>query len=369
MPHPRAVDEERTRNRRTRRAALACAGFSIGALLLMPGALLAQTSTPRAASPLSRWFELQTFTLYTRYRVVENSQDVVTSNQLQYKDAIRAKFNLDPRKRFTVNVGFFSGNSFISSWNNWGAGRVSFDGKNNYLKQMFASARVLDGVELQYGGLYVRRGEDDDITTYDEDGFLVGERVTIQPPRRLFVDEIVVSRGAIGPFAQPNLGKRWDGLSHPNYAQGLVAKRFGAKVAGSLDFTAQDQTRTIRAAITWRPPAGTRVSTVRYEQYRRTSFHAAAGFAAWAEIPLPLKSRFQAGYATIDQFYGGWNADRIQSGRRFFAIYNIPIRGPLSGQLFATQALDAPYPLSIKRRFDAVVSYDVLAALKDVGIL
>jgi hypothetical protein len=267
-----------------------------------------------------------------------------------------------------VNVGYFSGNSFISTWNNWGAGRVSFDGKNNYLKQLFASARLLDGLELQYGGLYIRRGEDDDITTYDEDGYMTGERAIVQQPRRLYFDEVVVTRGQIGPFAQPNLGKRWDGLTHPNYAQGLVEKRFGRRLAASLDFTAQDETRTIRAALTWRPPKAARLSTVRYEQYRRTSAPAAAGFAAWAETSLPLKSRLQAGYATIDQFYGGWNADRIQNGRRFFAIYNVPLWGPISGQLFATQALAAPYRVSIARRFDGVISYDVLAALKRTGI-
>jgi hypothetical protein len=338
------------------------------ALLLVPGHLCAQTPAPSPSPPLARWFELQTFTLYSRYRVIENSRDVLTSNQTQYKDAIRGRINLDRRKRFTINFGYFSGNSFISTWNNWGAGRVGFDGKNNYLKQLFASARVVDGVELQYGGVYVRRGEDDDITTYDEDGYVVGERVTVQRPKQFFFDDIVVSRGEIGPFAQPNLGKRWDGLQHPNYAQGLVVKHLTQELAGSLDFTAQDEMRTIRAAVTWHPPARTKISTLRYEQYRRTSFHAASGFAAWAETRLPLKSRLQAGYATIDEFYGGWNADRIQSGRRFFAIYNVPIRGPLSGQLFATQALSAPYAVSIKRRFDAVVSYDVLAALKRTGL-
>jgi hypothetical protein len=338
------------------------------ALLLFPGPLAAQATVASEPPALARWFELQTFTVYSRYRVVENSRDVLTSNQAQYKDAVRARFNFDPGKRYTINVGFFSGNSFISTWNNWGAGRVSFDGKNNYVKQLFGAARPFDGIELQYGGLYVRRGEDDDITTYDEDGYLVGERVTLQQPAHLYFDDIVVSRGAIGPFAQPNLGNRWDGLTHPNYTQGLIVKRFPKGLAGSLDFTAQDESRTIRAAITWHPPAVSRLSTVRFEQYRRTSVHAAYGFAAWVESPLRWKSRLQAGYATIDQFYGGWNADRFQSGRRFFALYSIPIHGPIAGQLFATQALGASYPLTIKRRFDAVVSYDVLSALKHTGL-
>ena len=64
----------------------------------------------------------------------------------------------------------------------------------------------------------------------------------------------------------------------------------------------------------------------------------------------------QGGYVTVDQFYGGWNADRMQSGRRFFANATIPIYGPVSGSLYVTQALDAPYAVPINRRFDAVIS-------------
>ena len=78
--------------------------------------------------------------------------------------------------------------------------------------------------------------------------------------------------------------------------------------------------------------------------------------------------RLQGGYISIDQFYDGLNADRIQTGRRFFANATIPIYGPPTATIFGTAALHSPYPITLKRRFDVVISYDVLSSLRRTGI-
>jgi hypothetical protein len=353
----------------TERSWLSGGRFLLSVLLCtFPAAAFAQAGQAQEASPFSRWVDLQTATIYTRYRFIENSADRVTSNHLQYKQAVRARFNADAAKKITLNVGLFSGSSFISTWNNWGPGTGDFDGKNNYLKQLFVAAVPLRDVEIQAGGLYVRRGEDDDITTFDEDGYLVGERLTIRRPDRLFLNEITVTRASLGPFNEPNLWDRWQQWSSPNYAQFLIVKRLHRAVAASLDFSTQAGATTIRAAATVRLPRAAPVQTIKYEQYVRTNHHEAAGFAAWGERALGSKSRLQAGYATIDQYYGGWNADRIQSGRRFFALWNLTIGRGLGAQLFATEALSSSYPLPLKRRYEAVVSYDLLAELRRHGL-
>ena len=342
--------------------------LSVVLLVTAASPLRAQASPPAQEPPLRRWFEIQNVTVYSRYRFVESSADVTTSNQAQYKDTFRARFNIDSDKRYTVNVGYFSGNSFIGSWNNWGVGTGNFDGKDHYMKQLYASATPIRGLELQYGGLYVTRGENDEFTTYDDDGFLVGERASVRLPRTLYLDEISVTRGGLGPFSQPNLASRWEGLAHPNYLQVLGAKRFNHVLAGSLDYSTQSGADTVRVAITVKLDKIAPFSTLRYEQYRRVTNHPAAGFALWTEQAMSRHARLQWGYATIDQFYGGWNADRIQSGRRFFGIATIAIHGPLSASLFATQALPSSYPITLKRRLDAVFLYDVLASLRGTGI-
>jgi hypothetical protein len=326
-------------------------------------------ATPKPEPPLRRWFEIQQLAVNGRYRFMENSRDVTSSNQLQYKDSFRARVNLDPQKRYTINIGSFSGGAFNGSWNNLGLGNnTRFNGRDNYVKQFYAAAVPVRGLEFQYGGLYINRGESDEWVTYDDDGYLVGGRVSVRRPKGLYLDEITVTRAAIGPWATPNLASRWNGLSRPDYTQVLGVKRFNRRVSGSLEYNRQIGADILRAAVTLRFSAKAPVSTVRFEQYRRVNLHPASGFGVWADRPITKHARLQGGYVTVDRFYGNWNADRMQSGRRFFASATIAIYGPVSASLYVTQALDAPYAVSVNRRFDAVISYDVLNTLRRTGI-
>lgn len=170
--------------------------------------------------PLRRWLDVQAFSLDTRYRLTADNEDVLATNQLQYKESLRARLNLDAGKRYTVSVGYFTGNSFGSAWDNWGVGNnTAFDRTNNYVKQLYASAIAVPGLVFQYGGLYLTRGESDELLTYDSDGYLVGERMSVRRPKELFVDEITVTRGAIGPRDTPSLMRRWGLLKEPNYTR------------------------------------------------------------------------------------------------------------------------------------------------------
>jgi hypothetical protein len=342
-------------------------------LLGWPLAARAQPSpspSPSRAEPaVRRWFELQQLTIYSRYRFIENNRQVTTSNQQQYKDSVRARFNFDPQKRYTLNAGYATGNNFTSSWNNLGLGNgTDFDRKNNYFKQLFGAAVPVKGLELQYGGLALNRGDADEWVTYDDDGYAAGERVTVRRPTELFLDEITVTRAGIGPLNQPNLFDRGRLLAHPNYTQVLGLKRFSTTTTASLEYNRQVGADLVRGAVTIRLPAGAPVSAIRYEQYHRFNLHAASGLGLWAERPVTKYVRVQGGYVSVDQFYGGWNADRMLSGRRFFVNATIPIRGPLSASLYATAALKEPYAVSIHRRFDAVVQYDLLNPLRKARI-
>jgi hypothetical protein len=346
-----------------------CAIFS-AIFALAASKAAAQAPRPAAAPPppLRRWFELQTLTASTRYRFIESNADVVTANQMQYREIFRARFNLDAKHRYTATIGGGSGNAFISAWNNTGAGTGTTNFHDHYMKELYAAAQPVDGLELQYGGMYVTRGETTEYTSYDEDGYLLGERVSVRRPKELFLDEFTVTRAAIGPYNVPNLHKRWDGLKHPDYCQVLGDKRINQYVAASFDYSTQAGADTLRGAIALRFKPSAPISALRYEQYGRVNAHAAAGFAVTAERPLPRGTRLLGGYATVDQFYNGWNSDRIQRGRRVFALANVPIVGPLSAQLFVTQALHSPYPVAIRTRFDAIVIYDVAAALRQTGV-
>ncbi|MEP7365543.1 MAG: hypothetical protein ABI972_19995 [Acidobacteriota bacterium] len=314
--------------------------------------------------------------VYSRYRYIESSADVVTSNDVQYKEAFRARFNADAKKRYTLHVGFFSGSSFTSTWNYTGLGINDADYHNYHVKQLFVAAAPVAGLELQAGGLYIIRGESTDQTSYDEDGYLVGERVSLRRPKQLYLDELSVTRAALGgPDAQgrwgtsstPSLFDRWDGLGHQQYTQLLAAKRFTPIVATSVDYTRASGVDTVRAAVSLRFKPHALLSSVRGELYRRVNGVTAGGFAVTVEKTAAKGLRLQGGYATIDERYGNLNADRTQRGKRLFATANIVIRGALSASLFATRAFDSPFAVSNRTRFDAVIQYDVLAALRSTG--
>ncbi len=342
-------------------------------LLLAPcGTVAAQTPARPAPArapepPLRRWFEFQQFVLSTRYRFISNSADVTTSNHQQYREQIRFRFNVDARKRYTLNAGVFTGTQYIASWNNLGPGTGDFDGKSHYMRQLYFAATPVSGLEGQIGSLFVSRGEHTEFTSYDDDGWVTGGRLSVRRPKSFYLDELSLTRGAVASTTTPNLWKRWDDLEDLNYTQVLAAKRFSQVVATSMEYTKHRTTDTLRAAVALRFKAGSPLSALRWEQYARLSEPDGAGFVVTAERPVTKWVRLQGGYATVDERYGGLNADRIQRGRRVFAIANVPIHGPLSASFFTTHAFDADYTISNKTRFDAVLAWDVLNTLRATG--
>ena len=71
-------------------------------------------------------------------------------------------------------------------------------------------------------------------------------------PEELFIDEITVTRGAIGPHDAPSLMRRWGLLNDMNYTQVLGVKRFGRVVAGSVEYDRQIGSNILRGAVTLR---------------------------------------------------------------------------------------------------------------------
>jgi hypothetical protein len=133
---------------------------------------------------------------------------------------------------------------------------------------------------------------------------------------------------------------------------------------------------TFRATIALTFPKGSALDGFRWEQYYRFTGRTGAGFAAIADRTFGKLARLQAGYVTIDEFYdgypqdkSGWNADRIQRGRRVVFYGTVPIWHELSLAPYYTHAFDSPYTVSLKNRFDLVVQYDLLRALQHAGAL
>jgi hypothetical protein len=95
----------------------------------------------------------------------------------------------------------------------------------------------------------ILKGESTEITTYDEDGYVIGERVSVRRPRELFFDEMSATVGYLSSVpAEIGFSRRLKYLNdRPNYGHYLVGKKFGTRGGVSADFTSVDGARTWRA--------------------------------------------------------------------------------------------------------------------------
>jgi hypothetical protein len=350
-------------------------------LAVIPALAQAQTAPappPKPAAPappvgLHRWLDLQTGIADARYRLVESSAGVRTLSQIQHRQTFKAALKLDPAARYTVQIGVGSGSSFTGSWDTTGAGTGDADW-NPAVRQFFFAAAPVKGLEVQVGGLAPIRGESTEITSYDNDGFLVGERLSVKRPATLWLDEVSLTFGRLGDLNEPNVFERFDNWSDHNFAQVIVAKKFGRRVAGSLEWTTADDEDTLRQAVRVGVKETHVVDAVRLEVYERVTAadtRASAtgrGFAVSAERAITKALTMNGGYATIDRFNPALNGDRLLRGQRGFVEVRYALTPEVSVSTFYTRAFHNDFPVPNRTRFDLVVSYNVLKALQRNGL-
>jgi hypothetical protein len=258
----------------------------------------------------------------------------------------------------------FTGNSFINGFNDTGVGTGQAI-TNLYLKQLFLSAKPSNGVEVQYGGLYFQRGESSEITTYDNDGYLMGERIIIQRPRNFFFDEVSATFAFLGDLATPNINKRWHRLKESNYHQFLASKRIGERAVVSGDYTFQSGNDTLHQAVRVNTPDFKLIDFFRVEVYERLERNTDAGLAAYLEKSLIQKRlTVGGGYAQIDRDFGGLNGDRFNRGKRFFFNGSYRLTPEFTISTFYTRAFKNDFPIVNRTRFEVIFSYNLLRSLQ-----
>jgi hypothetical protein len=330
----------------------------------------AQPAVEKALPPrtFDRWVDLQTASFMGRYRYVATSADVVSANQLQDSVALKARLKLDPKGRFSVNAGVATGAGFTGGWNNTGVG--TGDAANPwFLKQLFVAAVPAKGVELSYGGLSFVRGESTEITGYDNDGYLTGQRVSVKRPKDLFFDEVSVTFAYLGDLNTPSTTKRYHRLDEANYSHLLASKKATPWLTTSADYTRLSGVSTVRAAVSVKTAKAHIVDAIRYEQYARAGTASAFGFAVFGEKTPVTRLTVGGGYADIDLMYGGLNSDRFNKGHRIFCSGSLKLVPELALSVFATQAVHNAVPISNRTRLDLILTYNALASLKRARLL
>ena len=324
----------------------------------------APAPTTAAAAP---WFEMQALTVAARYRYIDTSAGVETANHLQHNGQMRFRVKLDPGGHLGVVAGIATGNTFIGGWENLGVGTPGDRLTEYYLKQFYVNLVPETGVEVQAGGLYVVRGESTEITSYDNDGYLMGERLSLKRPRDLYFDEISVTRGYLGDTAQPSWFRRNNRLGEWNYFHVLVDKKFSSRLAVSADLTGVAGVRTGRAAALIKVPDAVVLDAVRVEGYRRFD-GAAGGYAVTVERTPRTGLTIGGGLANVDLNYGGLNADRFGKGQRWFVNGSLALVPDLSLLVFYQHAFNNDVALANRQRLDVIVQMNVLKALQRHGI-
>ena len=319
-----------------------------------------QAPAPQPSSGVSRWVRVQAATIATRYRWIENSEDTTIANQLQYSGAFRAALLFDPQARFRLVAGVATGSAFTSGWNATGIGTGGVNDAVN-LKHLYLWAMPLNGLEASYGSLEPARGEATEVTTFDNDGYVFGGRVSVRKREWLFVDEASVTVGHVGDLLRPGVFDRTRRYDSTNYQQYLVRRQFG-RVAISGEYSRLNGAPTLRQALRVSAPELRVVDSLRFEQYEGLDDGGAYGFLVYAEKAVTRRISAGGGFADIDPAYGILNADRFSRGRRAYAIISARLARGLTLQPFVTYAFANDFPVSNRTRLDIVLSYDMLAA-------
>lgn len=359
----------------------------LAAILLLPLTMSAQTNAPQEPPKmviemrtgdthltpthtsrerkLARWFDLQTASISNRYQFIENAGGATTANHEQYQVTFKGRFKFDGEGKYSINAGVFSGRSFFSGWNNsgWGTGRST---SNLYLKQLYLSAKPVRGVELQYGSLYFLHGEATEITAYDYDGYVTGQRITLARPDQLYFDEISYTAGYLGDFNTPNLNKRYHRLRQVNFHHFLVGKKINERVRASADYASESGMDVFRQAIKIKMPETRIIDTFLFENYERAGKAAGYGFNVYGEKKLHQPFTLGGGYAQIDR--AGLNSDRFPQGKRLHLNGLITLTPEFSFTMGITQAVGKLPGNQPRTRLDIGINYNLLHSLKRVGL-
>ena len=252
-------------------------------------------------------------------------------------------------------VAFLSRAPYPNGFFNSGGGQV-------YLRQLFLSAEPVKGVEAQFGGISINHGVNTEATSYDDDGYMVGERITVKRPKQLWLSEASFTRGYLGDLYTPNFFARGQQLAVTNYSQFLGRKDFGTRISLSADYTVSapeglTKIKTTREAIFANVPESKVLDGVRFEAYQRINlayvagvdtgglaFRDGKGYALTLTRRLSTLGSVDAGLVDIDGmslvYLGanpqaailglGLNGDQYGLGNRFFIRPTIALTPSLS---------------------------------------
>ncbi len=304
--------------------------------------------------PFSRWLNLSQLSFSGRYRETKDDDGVQLFNFAQERTMAEGNLKLDNKAKYQVHFRVSSGKFFNWSYVDLNGGgftkaipkllsnQTAEDkadvaateallpnalssletfkntGAQIFARQLYFSATPVSALTFEVGSLGIERGANSEITSFDEDGWITGERVRLHLPRILQIDEVSVTYGYLGNLFNPNSFTRMSDLGKSNYHQFMVQKAFGKRLKTSVDYTHFEYSRSWRAGILVSTKESKIVDRVRLEGYDRTNaiilnnlgYGASPGYAVTLFKGIK-KVDVQLGYASIDVDYAVYGADPL----------------------------------------------------------
>jgi len=343
---------------------------------------------PGWETSLNRWLDLDEFAYGSRYRSTFDQDNAHSFNQGQQRLVASGKFKFDKEGRYGIGFHLSSGRYFNWAYADFiGGGQHQFidnteakmtpyqlylmsivpfsDGFYNsgggqlYLRQVYLTAEPIRGITAEFGGFAINHGVNSEATSYDDDGYMSGERLTVKRPKQLFFSELSYTRGYLGDLYTPNFFARGERLSRSNYWQVLGRKDFGKRIAVSADYTyttpegAPFFLKTTREAISADVHESKVFDKVRFEAYQRLNdgvyapgflFPEGKGYALTVSRNIKKRVALDAGFANIDLAYVNnlglnvqaivlglaVNGDQYGVGKRYFVRPTVPLTKSVS---------------------------------------
>ncbi len=353
-------------------------------------------SIPSWQTRFDRWVNLKDADFSLRYRTVSDTNGAHEFNQAQQRGIIDGKFKFDAKGRYGISFHASSGRTFNWAYADFVGGgnkqalnlelakdsppqafvlgvvaglnpadyaaSLKSGGWAFYVRRLSLDLSPIEGVAVQYGSFDINRGVSTEMTSYDNDGYIAGERLSIKRPGNIFADEISVTYAYIGDLYTPNFFERADRLEKNNYHQFLVRKKFLKRADASFDYTYQDTHSTYRAATLVDTHEIRVLDSIRVEAYRRpnTSSLSSPGGGKGYGVTVSRKiSRvsLDGGIANIDTFYVtltpvayagvlglAMNGDSYGLGKRYFVRPTIRLAPYLEATGFYTHIYSGTLP-------------------------
>lgn len=347
-----------------------------------PAIIKVQGSAPTLPpKPLfDRWLALDTLSHAERYRNAFATGGFHDFENAQARSLIAGKIKIDAGGR--VDIGFrassgryfnwaysnFTGDSFLSRVRDprftsgyltpsqtqeeirsvfadpsGAATKVYSNGWEFYMRELYLDVSPVKSLSVEFGSFGIERGLSSEITTFDEDGYISGERVRLHAPKQLFIDEVSFTNGFFGDLDKVNFFARGSSLQNFNYRQLAAKKQLSDRVGVSAEYTWQVGTHTLREATVVRTEGVRAVDKVHLELYQRLnaitfpgvahspvgpvaplSVDGGSGFAVSAEKKAgKLSGDF--GFASIDKDYA------VYDGSRFLHAVGFTLNGDTYG--------------------------------------